>query len=88
MVGKFVKQVVREWCPSTTGLLLPTITNSLLAPRREVLYQRYHIGELSVPKVLEPDPAATPACAKNKKGPKPGEHVQLGDLPSKVLTVH
>ena len=26
MVGKFVKQVVREWCPSTTGPLLPTMT--------------------------------------------------------------
>ena len=25
MVGKFVKQVVREWCPSTTGPLLPTM---------------------------------------------------------------
>ena len=28
MVGKFVKQVVREWCPSTTGPLLPTMTDS------------------------------------------------------------
>ena len=26
MVGKFVKRVVREWCPSTTGPLLPTMT--------------------------------------------------------------
>ena len=25
-VGKFVKQVVTEWCPSTTGPLLPTMT--------------------------------------------------------------
>ena len=42
MVGKFVKQVVRGWCPSTTGPLLPTITDSLLARGREVLYKRHH----------------------------------------------
>jgi hypothetical protein len=77
MVGKFVNQVVREWCPSTTGPLLPTMTDSLLAPGREVLYKRYHTGELSVPKVLDLDRAATSARAKNKKGPEPGEHVQL-----------
>ena len=35
MVGKFVRQVVRECGPSTTGFLLPTMTNSLLAPGRE-----------------------------------------------------
>ena len=29
MVGKFVKQVVREWCPSTTGPLLSTMTDGL-----------------------------------------------------------
>ena len=29
----------------------------------------------SAPKVPEPDQAATSACAK--KGPKPGEHVQI-----------
>ena len=34
-------------------------------------------SNLSVPKVPEPDSAATSARAKNKKGPKPGEHVQL-----------
>ena len=77
MVGKFVKQVVREWDPSATGPLLPTMTNSLLAHGREVLYKRYHTGELSVPMVPEPDWAATSARAKNKKGPKPGVHVQL-----------
>ena len=35
MVGKFVKQVVREWCPSTTGPLLPTMTEwaAYLVPR-------------------------------------------------------
>ena len=32
---------------------------------------------MSVPKVPKPDQAATSACAKNKEGPKPGEHVQL-----------
>ena len=42
MVDKFVKQVVREWCPSTTGPLLPTMTDSLLAPGQEVLYKRCH----------------------------------------------
>ena len=40
MVGKFVKQVVREWCPSTIGPLLPTITDSLLAPSQEELYKK------------------------------------------------
>ena len=34
-------------------------------------------SNLSVPKVPEPDRAATSARAKNKKGPKPREHVQL-----------
>ena len=42
MVGKFVICNLREWCPSTTGPLLPTITDSLLAPGREVLHKRYH----------------------------------------------
>ena len=32
---------------------------------------------MSVPKVPKPDQAATSASAKNKEGPKPGEHVQL-----------
>ena len=77
VVGKFVKQVVREWCSSTTGLLLPTMTDSLLAPGQEVLYKRHHTGELSVPKVLGPGRVATSADGKNKKGPKPGEHLQL-----------
>ena len=42
MVGKFLKRVVREWCPSTTGPLLPTMTDSLLAHGQGVLYNRYH----------------------------------------------
>ena len=37
-------------------------------------------SNLSIPKVPEPDRAATCARAKNKKGPKPGEHVQQGLL--------
>ena len=45
MVGKFVKQDVREWYSSTTGPLLPTMTDSLFAPDQEVLYKRYHTGE-------------------------------------------
>ena len=53
-VGKFVKQVVTEWCPSTTGPLLPTMTASFLAPGREVLYKRYHTGELVPATILGP----------------------------------
>ena len=34
-------------------------------------------SNLSVPKVPETDQAATSAGAENKKGPKPGEHVQI-----------
>ena len=35
MAGKFVKQDVREWCPSTTGPLLPTMIEwaGYLVPR-------------------------------------------------------
>ena len=42
MVGKFGKVVVRERCPSTTGPLLPTVTDSLLVPGQEVLYKQCH----------------------------------------------
>ena len=42
LVGKFVKQVVREWCLSTTRPLLPSMTDSLLAPSLELLYKQYH----------------------------------------------
>ena len=70
MVGKFVKQDVRDWCPSATGPLLLSMTASLLAPGREVLYKRYHAGELSVPKGPGLHRAATAARAKNKKGPQ------------------
>ena len=54
LVGKFVKHVVREWCPSTTGPLLPTMTNSLLAPGREVPNKRYHTSELIPATILGP----------------------------------
>ena len=54
MVGKFVKQDMREWCPSTTGALLPTMTDSLLAPGQEVLYKRYHSDELVEATIFEP----------------------------------
>ena len=53
-MGKFIKEDVREWFPSTTGPLLPTMTDSLLAPSREVLSQRYHTGELVEATTLGP----------------------------------
>ena len=53
-MGKFGKQDVREWCPSSTGPLLPTMTDSLLAPGREVLSKLYHTGELVEATVLGP----------------------------------
>ena len=45
---------MREWCPSTTGPQLPTMTDSLLAPGQEVLYKRYHTGELVEATILGP----------------------------------
>ena len=51
VVCKTAKQGVREWYPSTIGPLLP---NSLLAPGREVLYKRYHPGELVPATILGP----------------------------------
>ena len=44
LVGNFMRQDVREWFPSTTGPLLPTMTDSLLAPGRGVLYKVRHKG--------------------------------------------
>ena len=44
MLQKTVKRGVGKWCPSTTGPLLPTMTDSLLAPGREVLYKPLFIG--------------------------------------------
>ena len=61
MIGKFAKQVVRERCPSATGPLLPTMTDSLLARGREVLYKRYRHF----------------CPCQEQEGPKPGEHIQL-----------
>ena len=46
MVCKTAKQGVGEGYPSTTRPLLPAMTDPLLAPGREVLYKRYHTGEL------------------------------------------
>ena len=44
MVGKFVKQVVREWCPSTTGPLSPTMTlKGLGILCRGTCYRRFTI---------------------------------------------
>ena len=45
VVCKTAKRAVREWYSSTIGPLLPTMTNSLPALGREVLYKRYH-GQL------------------------------------------
>ena len=45
---------MREWCPSTTGPLLPTMTDSLIAAGREVLYKRYYVGELVPATILGP----------------------------------
>ena len=54
VVCKTAKRGVREWCPSTIEPLLPTMTDSLLAPGREVLYRRYHTGELVPATILGP----------------------------------
>ena len=54
VVCKTAKRGVREWYPSTIGPLLPTMTDSLLAPGREVLYKRYHTGELVPATILGP----------------------------------
>ena len=66
-MGKFVKQDVRELCPSTTGPLLPTMTDSLLVPGREVLYKRYpsqrSLSQIGLP--LLPVP-------RTRKAPSPG----------------
>ena len=42
MVGKFVKQDAREFCPSTTAPLLSTMADSLLASGREVPYDNIY----------------------------------------------
>ena len=54
VVCKSAKRGVREWYPSTMGPLLPNMTDSLLAPGREVLYKRYHTGELVPATILGP----------------------------------
>ena len=54
VVWKTAKRAVREWYPSTIGPLLPSVTDSLLAPGREVLYKWYHTGELLPATILGP----------------------------------
>ena len=54
MLQKTLKQGVGKWCPSTTGPLLPTMTDALLAPGREVLYKRCHTGKLVPATILGP----------------------------------
>ena len=63
LVGKFVKQVVREWCHSTTGPLLPTMTDSLLAPGRGVLYKVCNKGRHFCPCEEQEGPKAWGACS-------------------------
>ena len=43
MVGKFVKQHVREWYPSTTGPLLRTVTDGLGILCLRTCYHRFTI---------------------------------------------
>ena len=54
VVCKAAKRGVREWYPSIIGPLLPTMTDSLQAPSREVLYKRYHTGKLVPATILGP----------------------------------
>ena len=54
MVCRTAKGGMREWYPSTIGPLLPTMTDSLLAPGREVRYKRYHTSELVRATILGP----------------------------------
>ena len=54
VVCKTAKRGVREWYPSTIGPLLPTMTDSLLAPGCEVRNKRYHTGELIQATILGP----------------------------------
>ena len=37
MVGKFVKKVVREWCPSTTGPLEYLVPRDVLLPFHNIV---------------------------------------------------
>jgi hypothetical protein len=71
LVGKFVKQVVKEWCPSTKEALLPTMTDSLLAPGREVQNKRYH---QLCPCQEQDGPQAQGACSTfpHEVGPQQG----------------
>ena len=55
---------------------VPCFENTLYLTR-DLMEDSAVPSNLSIPKVPEPDRAATAARAKNKKGPKPGEHFQL-----------
>ena len=55
----------------------PMFFENTLYLTRDLMEDSAFPSNLSVPKVPEPDWAATFAGAKNKKGPKLGEHVQL-----------
>ena len=65
----------QQWCPSTTGPLLPTMTHSLLAPGREVLYKRYHH---LCPCQEQEGPQAPRACSTfpHEAGPQQGFYSQ------------
>ena len=80
IVGKLVKQVVRECCSSTTGPLLPTMTDSLLAPGQEVLYKRYHHF---YPCQEQEGPQARGACSTFRR--EAGPSVLIGGLHRIVL---
>ena len=62
-------------CVSDTNGHCDMIWANTLDLNHDLMEDRAIPSNLSVPKVLEPDWAATSACAK--KGPKPREHVQL-----------
>ena len=72
IVGTFVKQVVREWCPSTTGPLLPTMTEGAgyLVPR-DVLPAFHNIvarTERRVQRTLPFGPNLGPNCSLDTGG--------------------
>ena len=62
-------------CPGMWGLC--HVFENTLYLTRDLMEDSIVPSNLSVPKVPQPDRAATSARAKNKKGTKPGEHVQV-----------
>ena len=66
------------WAKAGRGVWgLCHVFENTLYPTRDLMEDSAVPSNLSVLKVPELDWAATSARAKNKKGPKPGEHVQL-----------